>query len=120
MTVYPTPPEVRQLLIVACYDCHSDTTRYPWYANIQPAAWWLASHVNDGKEHLNFSEFGSYSSKRAARKLQQCIDELDDGTMPLKSYKIVHTDARLTDAQIKTLSDWAEGIHDQLADNDSK
>jgi hypothetical protein len=111
---YPTPPAVKQLLAVACYDCHSNTTRYPWYANVQPAAWFLASHVNDGKAHLNFSEFYTYSPKRAASKLDQVIDEVTDHEMPLASYKLGHPDARLTPAQSKLLTDWADGIRQQI------
>ena len=53
------PAEVKAILEVACYDCHSNNTRYPWYANIQPGGWWLANHIKKGKKELNFSEFGS-------------------------------------------------------------
>ncbi len=115
---YATPPVVKQMLEVACYDCHSNTTRYPWYADIQPVGWWLASHVNDGKQHLNFSEFAVYSPKRAAKKLDQIIDEVTDREMPLPSYKLGHPDARLTNAQGKLLTDWAAATRDRvLADN---
>jgi hypothetical protein len=103
---HPTPPEVKRLLSVACYDCHSNNTRYPWYAEIQPLGWWLASHVRDGKAELNFSEFGAYDRKKAARRLEMSIDEIDGKKMPLPSYLITHGDARLSDAQIKLLSDW--------------
>ena len=111
---YPTPPAVKQLLAVACYDCHSSTTRYPWYANVQPLAWWLASHVNDGKARLNFSEFAAYSPKRAANKMDDVIDAITDQTMPLPSYKLGHPDARLTAAQTKLLTDWAESVRKQI------
>ena len=112
---YPTPPVVQQMLSVACYDCHSNTTRYPWYSNIQPVGWWLAAHVDDGKKHLNFSEFATYSPKRAAHKLDQIIDEVTDREMPLFSYKLGHPDARLTAAQTKLLTDWAAAIRDHIA-----
>jgi len=111
---YPTPPAVKQLLAVACYDCHSDTTRYPWYADVQPVGWWLSSHVNDGKKHLNFSEFATYSPKRAASKLDFMIDEVTDHDMPLLSYRLGHPDARLTPAQIKLLTDWADSVREQI------
>ena len=111
---YPTPPAVKQLLAVACYDCHSDTTRYPWYADFQPVGWWLASHVDDGKKHLNFSQFATYSPKRAAGKLDELIDEVTDHEMPLASYRLGHPDARLTPAQIKLLTDWADGVRQQI------
>jgi hypothetical protein len=111
---YPPPPEVKQLLEAACYDCHSNHTRYPWYAQVQPTGWWLASHINDGKRELNFSEFASYTEHRRAKKLQAISDEVTDHSMPLKSYTWVHRDAKLTDAQIKLLADWAESLAEKI------
>jgi len=111
---YPPPPAVKQLLATACYDCHSNRTRYPWYAQVQPVGWWLASHINDAKEQLNFSEFASYTEHRRAKKLQSVSDEVTDHSMPLKSYTWIHRDAKLTDAQVKTLADWAEDLADKI------
>src|SRR5471032_791043 len=72
MVKYAPPPAVRQVLTVACYDCHSNHTRYPWYAEVQPVGWWLESHVNDAKHAVNFSEFATYSTKRQLRTLDSC------------------------------------------------
>ncbi len=110
----PPPPEVKAVLERACYDCHSNTTRYPWYASIQPIGWWLADHVKEGKAHLNFSSFGAYPAKRQERKLNELLDEVEEGHMPLASYKLVHADARLTPAEIKALTDWAAAVRDDL------
>lgn len=114
---YPTSPEVKQLLHTACYDCHSNHTRYPWYAEVQPVSWWLAHHVKDAKAHLNFSELGAYSKKTAVRRLNECIDEVEERAMPLPSYRIVHPDARLTEAQTKLLTEWFEETRDQIQEN---
>lgn len=111
---YPPPPAVKQLLETSCYDCHSNRTRYPWYAEIQPVGWWLASHVSDGKDQLNFSEFAAYPEHRRAKKLQSVSDEVTDRSMPLPSYTWIHRDAKLTAAQIKTLADWAEALADKI------
>lgn len=62
--LYAVPQDVQTILKDACYDCHSNNTRYPWYVDIQPVGWLLAKHVRDGKEELNFNEYGFYSSKR--------------------------------------------------------
>lgn len=110
----PAPDEVRVAIEHACYDCHSNSTRYPWYAEIQPLGWWLARHVRDGKEHLNFSEFGRYTPKRAARKLEQSIESIDDGTMPLKSYTLVHRDARFSAEQKKRILEWLDSIQERV------
>jgi len=99
-------PDIGRLITTACYDCHSNHTRYPWYAEVQPVGWWLASHVKEAKGKLNFSTFGQYTPKRAAHKLEQCADEITDGGMPLASYKLAHPEARLTPDQRKLLANW--------------
>jgi len=113
--LHPTPPEVQAILAKACYDCHSDNTRYPWYAEIQPVGWWLASHVKDGKRHLNFSRFGAYPDIRAARALTKTMDEMEDHEMPLASYTLIHRDAVLTPAEIAAVTQWAGAIRDRIA-----
>lgn len=103
----PVPAEVDAILRRACYDCHSNATTYPWYANVQPVGWWLEKHVRDGKRHLNFSEFTAYPLKRATRKLEETAEEVRKHDMPLASYTWMHPEAKLTDAEVKTLADWA-------------
>ncbi len=111
---HPAPPEVQTLLQNACYDCHSNTTRYPWYAEIQPVGWWLASHVQDGKKHLNFSTFADYTTKRAARKLEEASEVVREGEMPLASYKFAHAEARLTPEQTQRLADWFAAVRARI------
>jgi hypothetical protein len=112
--LHPAPFEVRNAIQTACYDCHSNNTRYPWYAEIQPVAWWLADHVNEGKSELNFSEFGHLNPTRASRKLKKSAEELEEGEMPLKSYTLIHRDARLTPDQQKAVLEWLETLALQL------
>ncbi|MBP6508483.1 MAG: heme-binding domain-containing protein [Opitutaceae bacterium] len=108
--MYPTPPAVKAILAESCYDCHSDNTRYPWYTRIQPVGWWMQQHVTEGLDELNFSQFGTYTPKRARKKMDETIQETKDGEMPLPSYLIMHRQAKLTDLQIQQLVDWAAGI----------
>ena len=108
---YEVPEQVQSILKQSCYDCHSNNTKYPWYANIQPVGWWIQySHVDDGKKHLNFSEYASYSEKKAKHKFEEIADEVRDGGMPLDTYTFLHHDAVLTAEQTKTLIDWAESL----------
>lgn len=116
---FPPPPDVEHSLQVACYDCHSNNTRYPWYANVQPVGWWLASHINDGKRRLNFSIMGSYPKKRVARLFDAISDRVSDHSMPLASYRLIHHDARLTNQQIQAITDWADGWNDKLDPQDN-
>lgn len=111
---YATPEPVREILHRACYDCHSDNTRYPWYVNVQPVGWWMGSHIREAKRHLNFSEFSAYSAKRAASKMKGVREEVEKRDMPLESYTIIHRDAKLTAAEIRLVSDWARGIEDEI------
>ncbi len=108
------PAEVRQILARACYDCHSNHTKYPWYAAVQPVAWWLNDHVREGKAELNFSEFAAYDAKRAVRKLQSVADEVHERHMPLKTYLLAHPEARLTDADVARVTAWAEDLADEI------
>jgi len=113
--VYPVPDNIQTIFKSACYDCHSNSTRYPWYSYIQPIGWWLASHVNEGKEELNFSDFGSYSSKRRINKLRAIENSINDGTMPLSSYTLLHKDARLTAMEKQQVTAWIGKLRDSLA-----
>ncbi|WP_109695658.1 heme-binding domain-containing protein [Chitinophaga deserti] len=107
---YPIPENVQTILQRSCNDCHSNNTQYPWYANVQPVAWWMDKHVRDGKRKLNFSEFLSYPLKRQDHKLEETTEQLEDHEMPLWSYLITHGDARLDEAQIRILTNWANSL----------
>ncbi|HWA86375.1 MAG TPA: heme-binding domain-containing protein [Opitutus sp.] len=108
--LHPTSPEVTAILAKACYDCHSDHTRYPWYAEVQPVGWWLADHVKEGKHELNFSEFGAYAPGRAVRKLKGIDRMLQKHQMPLASYTLLHRDAVLTADESDALIKWADAL----------
>jgi hypothetical protein len=105
---HKTTLAVQQILVISCYDCHSDNTNYPFYSNIQPFAWWLGNHVKDGKKHLNFSQFGSYPADKQRKKLKEIIEEVEDGEMPLSSYILGHPEARLKANEKALLLTWAE------------
>lgn len=111
---YPMPDSVYHVLKVSCYDCHSNNTQYPWYNNIQPVAWWLNGHIHDGKKELNFSEFGSFTTKRKLKKLKDIVKQLEENEMPLSSYTLIHKDAVLSPAQKQMLIEWAKGLSQQI------
>lgn len=107
-TKFAVNDNVASILKESCYDCHSNNTKYPWYANVQPVAWWLADHVNEGKKELNFSEFATYTAKRQRKKFNEIMDEVKEGEMPLKSYTVIHGNAKLTTEQKDALTKWCE------------
>lgn len=100
------PNDVMNTFQQACYDCHSNHTKYPWYANVQPLAWWIQDHVNDGKRHFNFHEFASYSPKKQKHKLEEIIETIEKGEMPMESYTWLHKEARLSATQIAAIKNW--------------
>ncbi|HEA28918.1 MAG TPA: cytochrome C [Leeuwenhoekiella sp.] len=100
--------QVAAILKTACYDCHSNQTQYPWYAEVAPVSFWLSDHIQEGKHHLNFSAWQGYSAKRKDDKLDELIEEVTDGEMPLESYTLIHQDAHLTRAQTDAMITWAK------------
>jgi hypothetical protein len=109
--VETNPPEdVKLILKETCYDCHSNVTRYPWYNNITPVNYWLAEHVNDGKKHFNVSNWEGNSIKRKDHKFEELIEMVEDKEMPLNSYTWTHEEAKLSDAQIASVVDWAKKV----------
>lgn len=109
------PENVQSVLKNSCYDCHSNNTRYPWYSYIQPGDWWMASHIKEGKANLNFSEFGTYSKRKQANKLRSLAETINNGSMPISSYTIMHRDAKLNDENKKLITDWAAKTRDSLS-----
>jgi len=102
--------QVKQILKESCFDCHSNKTRYPWYFNITPVNYWIADHIEHGKDELNFSNWADYSLKRKEHKMEEVWEEVKKKEMPLESYTWTHGEANLTDAQIEALVSWAKEI----------
>ncbi|HEX8460574.1 MAG TPA: heme-binding domain-containing protein [Segetibacter sp.] len=112
--VYAVPANVNTIMEKACYDCHSNNTRYPWYSRLQPVAWWLNDHIKEGKRELNFDDFKSYSPRKQYNKLNEVIEQVKEGEMPLTSYTIVHTNAKLSDEEKNSLMNWADDIRKSM------
>ncbi len=98
--------EIKTILKASCYDCHSNESAYPWYTNIAPFSWLVKNHINEGRQHLNFSEWGTYSIEKSDHKLEECIDEVEEGEMPLSSYTLMHKEAELSKEQKEALMHW--------------
>jgi hypothetical protein len=115
----PIPDDVKKILETSCFDCHSNHTNYPWYTNIQPIGLWMQSHVDDGKKHLNFSEYNTYKLKRKKHKLEEIGEEIKGHDMPLFSYTLIHTNAKMNEEQIATVSNWANAEFETINLSDS-
>jgi cytochrome c553 len=111
------PENVNQILTRSCNDCHTNKTIYPWYSQIVPASIFLADHISEGRQELNFSVWNTYETNRKRRKLDQICEQVTEKEMPLPSYLWIHRDAKLSDEDIKTLCDWANGERARLAES---
>ncbi len=112
--IYAMPADVNTILKTSCNNCHSNNTIYPWYAEVQPVAWWLNSHIVDGKKHLNFSEFAGYSLRKQYHKLEEIDEMVKKGEMPLDSYLWIHKYAKLSDEQKLTIANWVTAVMDTM------
>jgi hypothetical protein len=111
---YPIPDSVNTILQKACMDCHSNNSHYPWYASVQPIAWWLDEHIRDGKKHLNFDEYTHRSLRYQFHKMEETIEMVKTEEMPLSSYTWTHTEARLTKAERIAITQWAQSVMDNM------
>lgn len=113
-SVHSVPSEVREILKRSCNDCHSNNTHYPWYSSIQPLSLWLNHHIEEGKENLNFSEFGKYAIRKQYRKLEEINEEVEEQHMPLSSYSFVHRNSKLSTQQKELLLNWVVTLTDSI------
>ena len=102
------PDTLAAVFLNSCYDCHSNSTRYPWYSQIVPVSWYLNKHIKEGKAHLNFSSWGIQDKAQKISLLNEISEVCKDGIMPLSSYLLLHRDARLGPDEIESISEWTE------------
>lgn len=96
-----------QVLRTSCFDCHSNQTRWPWYAYVAPVSWLVAGDVRGARKHVNFSNWEGYSAEKKARAAGHIVDEVEEGGMPLPNYLKMHPDAKLSDADVRVIEEWA-------------
>jgi hypothetical protein len=108
-------PPVAAIFERSCNDCHSNKTRWPWYSNVAPVSWFVIGHVNEGRENMNFSEWGRYTQRDNDSLLRQVCREVRAGVMPLSSYTPLHPGSKLSAADVKTICDWTDAERTRLA-----
>ena len=110
------PENVQKILTNSCKDCHSNETNYPWYSKIQPSAWFLKDHIDEGRREMNFSVWNTYEPRRKKRKFDEICEQIEAREMPLPSYLWIHWDAKLSDQDVKVLCDWAKSESAKIAE----
>ena len=111
---FTVPSGVQTILQRSCYNCHSNSTVYPWYAEVQPAGWFLAKHIRDGKRGLNFDEYATYRLMKQYRRFQDIAEQVENDEMPLPSYLIIHRDAKLSSSEKNELIQWCTAMRDSM------
>uniref|UniRef100_UPI004047C68B heme-binding domain-containing protein n=1 Tax=Flavobacterium sp. TaxID=239 RepID=UPI004047C68B len=114
MIVNNVPNNIKATLQTSCYDCHSNNTSYPWYNTVQPVAWFLENHIEEGKAELNFSEWDSYSNRRKISKLKSIVSQIKDNKMPLSSYTFIHKEAVLDNTKRQEILNYITELKDSL------
>lgn len=109
-TVMKPPPEVRDILHRACYDCHSNETKWPWYADIAPVSWPVRKHVVDGRRHLNFSQWLKAGETKYSdwSDFEEIGISVLDKSMPIPGYDLMHPEAKLTQAERELIAKWVD------------
>ncbi len=100
------PKNIEAILKRSCYDCHSNHTNFPWYSNIAPVSWFTKHHVEEGREHMNFSTWAKYDDEKKLKYLDK-IPKAIKSKMPLPSYLLIHKEAKLSEADKEALTTWA-------------
>lgn len=113
ISIYNVPDNINLILANSCYDCHSNNTNYRWYDFIQPARLLVELHIKNGKENLNFSEFGNYSKRKQINKLSRIAKQIKANEMPLASYTFLHSNAKINASQKQALISWADSLSNQ-------
>ncbi len=105
--------QIKAILKNNCYDCHSNQTIYPWYAEVAPVSYWLSHHIDEGKEHFNVSDWEKYEIKKKDHKLEELIEEVEEAEMPLDSYTWIH--GNLSQEEQKLLITWVKNLRVKYA-----
>ncbi len=102
------PEKVMAILKRSCFDCHSNETKWPWYSYVAPVSWLVGNDVNDGRKHMNFSEWDTYNERRRNHKIKECGEEVEEGEMPLWFYIPLHPEAEMLPEDIQTIVAWSK------------
>lgn len=103
------PAEVAAVLERACYDCHSNETVWPAYSRVAPVSWLVARDVHEGREHLNYSTWDRYSLEERTELMEETLEEIVEGEMPMKTYLLLHPEAKLSAEDLAVLRAWTLG-----------
>jgi hypothetical protein len=112
-------PVMNKIIKEACYDCHSNSSIYPWYSNVSPFSWLIRHHIVEGREHMNFSKWLEYSKSEQIELLQESSKKISDEEMPLKLYTVFNSNAKISTRDRYLVAEWLLEIAEDLNELDS-
>lgn len=111
LEIHQPNDDIKKIMTDACYDCHSNKTKYPWYVRVQPIGWWMRNHIIGGRNKLNYSEWQNYPDEKKRYMATESINMINNNKMPLKSYMFTHSEARLTEKDKKLLNEFFKTLN---------
>lgn len=106
--------KIHSILKRACFDCHSYETKWPWYSYIFPANFLISHHIQEGREELNFHNWDGLTLEKQSIKIDSIIEEIETKEMPLKSYLLLHKEAKITSEDLEILREWQKEVEAKL------
>ncbi len=114
LTYTQAPQEVSTILMNSCYDCHSNQTNWPWYSRVAPVSFVIVNHVKEGRDNLNFSDWGNYDPEDQFAILKHMHKVIEKGDMPLNGYVKLHDEANLSDQNKALIYDWIDNLKAEI------
>lgn len=108
------PENIETMLTNSCLDCHSNQTNYLWFHKVAPVSWFINNHIEEGKKELNLSEWGQQDVFDKLGILEDMVEEVEEGNMPLKEYVWLHPDAKMGEEEIAQIKEWSEKLSEEL------
>jgi len=105
---FDAPPAVRDIVLRACADCHSEETKWPWYSNIPPVSWQIRADVDDARAVMDLSRWNEYSNEERRDFATEIARATRVHVMPPPKYLWMHHDAKLSNAELDVLKRWAK------------
>jgi hypothetical protein len=108
------PAEVSQAIGNSCSDCHTYNTKWPKYSYVAPVSWIVTDDVDEGRRHVNFSDWASYSAEKQQKQLDAICNEVKDGGMPLRQYTWMHQGTALSQSQREAVCAWTKAEQQRI------
>jgi len=104
------PADVAKIMKRSCFDCHSNETVWPWYSYVAPVSWLIADDVEEGRHKMNFSEWDHLKPRKQRKRLDKCVEEIEEGEMPLEPYQVLHSNTKVSEAELAVIKNWVDTV----------